>query len=197
MRAVRLLRTMNGIAEDRRRGRCKGGRTAARKGDENSRGPPGPPRLARVDRVQEVGRARHQAHGPGPACKRRKCSTRFSADPAARRPAWSARTDDLFYMETSDHTGRKSASIFPSTATNCAPASLALFRVRHDAVSRHFEHAERRRPGATIRKSLKRYFCRIMDHRSRLVPALREFRAKWSSNLEDLFRDAKELPAAS
>ena len=31
-----------------------------------------------------------------------------------------------------------------------------------------------------------------MDHRSRLMPALREFRTKWSSDLKDLFRDAKE-----
>ena len=83
------------------------------------------------------------------------------------------------------------------TAANYAPASLALFRVRHDAVTRHFKHAERRRPEATIRKSFKKCFSCIMDHRSRLVPALREFRAKGSSNLEDLFRDAKELPAAS
>ena len=43
----------------------------------------------------------------------------------------------------------------------------------------------------TIRKSLKRYFYCIMDHRSRLMLVLREFRTKGPSDLKDLFRDAK------
>ena len=132
-----------------------------------------------------------------------KCNTRFSADPETHRLALSPKDvarvvgtylDGLSYKETADHMRREGIDISPSTVGNyvslvvdaCMEYVMTLLPDISDTWS--IDGLE-----VTIRKSLKRYFYCIMDHRSHLMLALREFRTKGSSGLKDLFRDAKKM----
>ena len=88
---------------------------------------------------------------------------------------------------------RESAGVSPSTAENyvsrvagaCLEYVLTLFPDIPDTWSASG-------PGPRHQNPSKYFYC-IMDHHSRLMLALREFRTKGSSDLKELFRDAKEL----
>ena len=204
IRAVQLLHMMDGIvAEIGCAGDAKAAAVRPKRGTEVPESRPDCCTECLSTEFRKWGKRGTKRKGRVQTYKCYKCNTRFSADPAAHRLAVSPRHvarvvgtyfDGLSYKETSDHVRREGIDVSPSTVENyvsrvvdaCLEYVMTLFPDISDTWS--IDGLE-----VTIRKSLKRYFYCIMDHRSRLMLALREFRTKGSSDLKDLFRDAKEL----
>ena len=135
--------------------------------------------------------------------KCKKCGTRFSAEPETHRLAVSAKVlahvvgsyfDGMSYKEVSDHMRRDGVDISPSTVANyvsrVVDACLEYIQTLDPDISDTWSVDGLR---IKVKKTLKRYFYCIMDHRSRLMLALREFKTKKAMGLKEMFRDAKEL----
>jgi len=208
IRAVQLLHMMDGIvAEIGCAGDAKAAAARPKRGTEIPEIRPSCRTECLSTKFRKWGKRGTKRKGRVQTYKCYKCNTRFSADPAAHRLAVSPRHvarvvgtyfDGLSYKETSDHVRREGIDVSPSTVENyvsrvvdaCLEYVLTLFPDISDTWS--IDGLE-----VTIRKSLKRYFYCIMDHRSRLMLALREFRTRGSSDLEGLSRAPGSWPAAS
>ena len=131
------------------------------------------------------------------------CDTRFSEDAPSHRLAVNTEIfarvvgtyfDCQSYQETSDHMKREGVDISPSTVGNyvkrAVDACLEVFQTLCPAVSDMWSIDDLH---VTVTESLKKYFYCIMDHKGRMMLALREFETKGASDLKVLFRDAKEV----
>lgn len=131
------------------------------------------------------------------------CGARFSEDAPSRRLAVNTKIfarvvstyfDCHSYQETSDHMKREGVNISPSTVGNyvrrAVDACLEIFQTLCPAISDMWSIDDLH---VKVTKSLKKYFYCIMDHRGRMILALREFETKGASDLKVLFRDAKKV----
>ena len=131
------------------------------------------------------------------------CKKRFTGDAPSHRLAVNTRIfalvvstyfDGLSYKETSEHMAREGIRISPSTVRNyvmrAVDACLEIFQKLHPEVSDMWSIDDQR---VKVKKNVRKYFYCIMDHRGRLMLALREFKTKGASDLRILFQDAKEL----
>ena len=129
------------------------------------------------------------------------CGRQFTGDAPSHKLAVNTKVfarvvgtyfDCQSYRETSDHMKREGVNISPSTVGNyvrrAVDACLEIFQTLCPAVSDMWSIDDLHTKAT---KSLKKYFYCIMDHGSRMMLALREFRTKGASDLKVLFRDAK------